>query len=86
MQTIRKTVQKENCNGLTQSCPAKTDLEKRTTMCKISLKLISKDFACDLYSYSCRICGTKFYILKRAVYHGQCHGNLDTMTEPLTIL
>ena len=34
MQATKKTVQRESCAGLTQSCPATTDVAKRTTMCR----------------------------------------------------
>ena len=36
MQTIRKTTQRENCNGLTQKCSNTPDVETRTQKCKFS--------------------------------------------------
>ena len=37
MQTIRKTVQRESCNGLPTSCPTKPDIQTRTEMCEYIL-------------------------------------------------
>ena len=34
MQTTKKTTQRENCNGLTMTCPIAPDVETRTNMCK----------------------------------------------------
>ena len=37
VQTIRKTVQRENCNGLPTRCPTKPDIQTRTEMCEYIL-------------------------------------------------
>ena len=51
MQATKKTIQKENCAGLTQSCPATTDVGKRTTMCEFYRYLTSDLIDSSLFFY-----------------------------------